>query len=397
MRTKRTVRHSAEVIVVGLGAMGSAALYQLAKRGIKVTGIDRFAPPHDRGSSHGESRITRQAIGEGEEYVPFALRSHEIWRELEADTGRSLFSPIGGLIIGRRTDSGIHGHADFIGRTIAAARQFRIEHEVLTPGEVTKRFPQFRLAGDETCYYEPGAGFLRPELCIETQIHRARELGAVVRTGETVTRVTADGTSVTVVTNIATYTAARIIVTAGAWVPQLLGGIYAKVLRIYPQTLYWFAPDDPAVFTPERFPIFIWRHGAGEDDHFYGFPVVGEGVKLATEQFTHTIEPDDAREESSAGDAQRMHDAQVRGRLLGVSSRCVHAVRCLYTVTPGFGFLIDRHPEWEQVLVASPCSGHGFKHSAAIGEALAERVTNGTSRLDLTPFSLAGTIARRFP
>ncbi len=292
---------ASDVIVVGLGAMGSAALYQLARRGITVTGIDRFTPPHDRGSSHGESRITRQAIGEGEEYVPFALRSHEIWRELEADTGRSLFSPIGGLIIGRRTDSGIHGHADFIGRTIAAAKRFRIEHEVLTPGEVTKRFPQFRLAGDETCYYEPGAGFLRPELCVATQLDRARALGAVVRTGEAVTRVTADATSVTVVTNAATYTARRLIVTAGAWVPQLLGGAFAKVLRVYPQTLYWFAPDDAAAFAPGRFPIFIWRHGAGEDDHFYGFPVVGEGVKLATEQFTHTIDPDDVRAGADAG------------------------------------------------------------------------------------------------
>ena len=381
-----------DVIVVGLGAMGSAALYQLAKRGIKVIGIDRFAPPHDRGSSHGESRITRQAIGEGEEYVPFALRSHEIWRELEADTGRSLFSPIGGLIIGRRTDSGIHGHADFIGRTIAAAKRFDIEHEVLTPAEVTKRFPQFRLAGDETCYYEPGAGFLRPELCVETQLDRARELGAVVRTGEAVTRVTADATGATVVTNAATYTAARVIVTAGAWVPDLLGGVYTKVLRVYPQILFWFEPNDPAAFTPERFPIFIWRHGAGEADHFYGFPVVGEGVKLATEQFIHTVGPDDARQAPRSADAQRMHETQVRGRLLGVSPRCMRTVTCLYTVTPGFGFLIDRHPEWEHVLVASPCSGHGFKHSAAIGEALAERVTTGTSRLDLTPFSLA-----RFP
>ena len=379
----------ADVIVVGLGAMGSAALYQLARRGIAATGIDRFTPPHDRGSSHGESRITRQAIGEGEEYVPFALRSHEIWRELEADTGRSLFSPIGGLILGRRTDSGIHGHADFIGRTTAAANRFQIEHEVLTPGEVTKRFPQFRLAGDETCYYEPGAGFLRPELCVATQLDRARDLGATVRTGEIVTRVTADASSVTVVTNIATYTAGRVIVTAGAWVPQLLGGDYAKLLRVYPQTLYWFAPDDAATFAPGRFPIFIWRHGAADDDHFYGFPVVGEGVKLATEQFTHTIEPDDDRAAPSAVDALRMHEAQVRGRLLGVSPRCVRAVTCLYTVTPGFGFVIDRHPEWEHVLVASPCSGHGFKHSAAIGEALAERAIEGTSGLDLTPFSLA--------
>jgi sarcosine oxidase len=384
-----SAHHSADVIVVGLGAMGSAALYQLARRGITVTGIDRFTPPHDRGSSHGESRITRQAIGEGEEYVPFALRSHEIWRELEADTGRSLLSPIGGLIIGRRTDSGIHGHADFIGRTIAAAERFRIEHEVLTPGEITTRFPQFRLAGDETCYYEPGAGFLRPEECVATQLDRARALGAAVRTGEAVTRVTADATSVTVVTSAATYTAGRVIVNAGAWAPQLLGSAYATVLRVYPQTLYWFAPDDATAFTPGRFPIFIWRHGAGEDDHFYGFPVVGSGVKLATEQFTHTIEPDDVRQAPSAADAQRMHEAQVRGRLVGVSPRCIRAVTCLYTVTPGFGFVIDRHPQWEHVLVASPCSGHGFKHSAAIGEALAERAIDGTSRLDLTPFSLA--------
>ena len=377
-----------DVIVVGLGAMGSAALYQLARRGVTVTGIDRDTPPHERGSSHGESRITRQAIGEGEEYVPFALRSHEIWRELEADTGQSLFSPIGGLIVGRRTDAGVHGQADFVGRTIAAAERFRIRHEVLTPSEVMNRFPQFRLDGDETCYYEPGAGFVRPEQCIATQLDRARALGAEVRTGETVTRITADATSVTVVTNTATYSAGRVIVTAGAWTPQLLGGAFAKVLRVYPQTLYWFDPDDAAMFAPGRFPIFIWRHGAGEDDHFYGFPVVGEGVKLATEQFARTIGPNDVREVPSPADAQRMHESQVRGHLPGVSARCVRAVTCLYTVTPGFGFVIDRHPEWEHVLVASPCSGHGFKHSAAIGEALAQRTIDGTSEIDLSPFSL---------
>jgi sarcosine oxidase len=377
-----------DVIVVGLGAMGSAALYQLARRGIAAIGIDRFTPPHERGSSHGESRITRQAIGEGEEYVPFALRSHDIWRELEAETGRSLLSPIGGLIIGRRTDAGIHGQADFIGRTIAAATRFNIDHEVLTPAEVTTRFPQFRLAGDETCYYEPGAGFLRPELCVATQIARARALGATVKTGETVTQLRADATSATVVSNAGTYTAAQVIVTAGAWVPQVLGGPYARLLRVYPQTLYWFEPDDASTFAPGRFPIFIWRHGSGEDDHFYGFPVVTEGVKLATEQFTQAIGPDEPRQVPTPADAQRMHAVQVRERLLGVSARCLRAVTCAYTVTPGFGFVIDRHPDWERVLVASPCSGHGFKHSAAIGEALAEQAIGGTSRLDLTPFAL---------
>jgi sarcosine oxidase len=379
---------NSDVIVVGLGAMGSAALYQLARRGFAVTGIDRFTPPHDRGSSHGESRITRQAIGEGDEYVPFALRSHEIWRELEAETGRSLFSPIGGLIIGRPTDAGIHGHADFVGRTIAAAKRFNIEHQVLLPAEVTARFPQFRLAGDETCYYEPGAGFLRPEQCIATQLDRARALGAGMRTGEVVTRVTADTAGVTVVTTTATYSAARLIVAAGAWVPRLLGGVFASALRVYPQALYWFAPDDDAAFGPGRFPIFIWRHGPVEDDHFYGFPVVGAGVKVATEQFVRTVDPDEPSEAPPAG-AQQMHDLHVRRHLMGVSARCVRAVTCRYTVAPGFRFVIDRHPDWEHVLVASPCSGHGFKHSAAIGEALAERAIGGTSRLDLSPFARA--------
>jgi sarcosine oxidase len=379
---------SADVIVVGLGAMGSAALYQLARRGVRTIGIDRFEPPHDRGSSHGESRITRQAIGEGAEYVPFALRSHEIWRELEAETGQSLLAPVGGLILGRRTDPGIHGRADFIGNTIAAAEQFGIEHEVLSASEAMKRFPQFKLTGDETCYHEPGAGFLRPEACITAQLDRARALGAGVRTGQVVKRLNADANGATVVTDSATYAAGHVIVTAGAWVARLLGGAFASVLRVYPQTLYWFAPDDVATFAPGRFPIFIWRHGEAEDDHFYGFPVVGDGVKLATEQFTATISPDAARPTPSAAAARHMYEAQVRGRLGGLTDRCLRAVTCLYTVTPDFGFAIDRHPEWERVIVASPCSGHGFKHSAAVGESLAEWVSEGRSRVDLSPFSI---------
>jgi sarcosine oxidase len=369
--------------------MGSAALYQLARRGIAATGIDQFTPPHDRGSSHGESRITRQAIGEGDEYVPFALRSHEIWRELEAETGHSLCTAIGGLIIGRPTDAGIHGHADFVGRTIAAAQRFGIEHEVLAAAEAAKRFPQFRLAGDETCYYEPGAGFLRPEHCIASQLDRARVLGARIRTGEAVTRVAAEAAGVTVVTTAATYSAARLIVAAGAWVPRLLGGVFASVLRVYPQALYWFAPDDDAAFSPGRFPIFIWRHGPGEDDHFYGFPVVGQGVKVATEQFDRPVDPDEPPAPPEDADVQRMHDAHVRDHLSGLSPRCVRTVTCRYTVAPGFRFVIDHHPDWENVLVASPCSGHGFKHSAAVGEALAEQALEGESRLDLTPFALA--------
>jgi len=384
---------TADVIVVGLGAMGSATLYQLARRGTRVIGVDRFLPPHDRGSSHGESRITRQAIGEGEEYVPFVLRSHEIWRGLEADTGERLLLAVGGLVLGRPSVSARHhGKEDFVRRTIASARRHQIPHEVLTAGEVHKRFPQFRLVGDELGYYEPGAGLVRPERCVAAQLDRARAHGAIVRPGETVLRITPAGGEVQVVTDAATYTGGFAVISAGAWLPALLGGPFTKLLKVYRQVLYWFAPDEASAFAPGRFPIFIWMHGAAISDYCYGFPVVSEGVKLATEQFVETVEPDQVRREVSGAEVATMYASHVAGRLAGVSDRCLRAETCLYTVTPDSGFVIDRHPDCERVIVASPCSGHGFKHSAAIGEAIAEVVTTGSSRLPLIPFSLA-----RFP
>ena len=379
-----------DVVVVGLGAVGSASLYQLARRGARVVGIDRFRPPHDRGSSHGESRITRQAIGEGEEYVPFVLRSHEIWRELEADTGEGLLFQVGGLLLGAASaDARHHGQADFVARTIDAARHCRIAHEVLQVEEVQKRFPQLKLVGDEIGYYEPGAGLLRPERCVAAQLDRARALGAVERTAETVMRIVPGPRDVEVATDRGLYTAAQVVVTAGAWLPTLLGGPFAKLLRVYRQVLCWFAPDEPSAFAPGAFPIFIWIHGAGPVGYFYGIPVVSEGVKLATEQFAETTDPDRVARSVSPAEIASLYATHVRGRLVGIGDRCLRAETCLYTVTPDSRFLVDRHPDSERIVVASPCSGHGFKHSAALGEALAELVLSGRSRLDLAPFSLA--------
>jgi sarcosine oxidase len=379
-----------DAIVVGLGAMGSATLYQLARRGARVVGIDRFRPPHDRGSSHGESRITRQAIGEGEEYVPFVLRSHEIWRELEADTGEGLLFRVGGLLLGRTgSDAEHHGQADFIARTIEAARHRHIPHEILDAREVERRFPQLRLGGDETGYYEPGAGFLRPERCVAAQLERARALGAVARTDETVGRIVPGRSEVEVVTDRGVYTAGHVVVTAGAWLPALLGGAFATTLRVYRQVLCWFAPDEPRAFAPGAFPIFIWIHGAGPAGYFYGVPVVSAGVKLATEQFGETTGPERVARDVAPAEIAHLYATHVRDRIVGIGERCVRAETCLYTVTPDSRFLIDRHPDSDRVVVASPCSGHGFKHSAAIGEALAELVLSGKSRLDLAPFSRA--------
>ena len=346
--------------------MGSASLYQLARRGADVIGIDRFHPPHDQGSSHGESRITRQAIGEGEEYVPFVLRSHEIWRELEAETGESLLFQVGGLLMTRESGGARHhGQGDFVGRSIAAAQRFGIAHEVLRSPEIQHRFPPFRLVGDEIGYYEPGAGYICPERCVAAQLNRARAHGADMRTGEIVLRIEPNAADVEVVTDRERYSAARVIVTAGAWAPALLGGEFAKRLGVYRQVLYWFAPDTPAAFAPGVFPIFIWIHGAAPTDHFYGFPLVSEGIKLAREQFAETTDPEHVSREVSPAEIADMYATHIRGRLSGISDRCLRAETCLYTATPDSRFVIDRHPDSDRILVVSPCSGHGFKHSPA--------------------------------
>src|SRR5687767_14781221 len=180
---------NSDVIVIGLGAMGSAACYQIARRGARVIGIDRFAPPHSFGSTHGETRITRQAIGEGEQFVPFALRSYEIWRELESETGEDLLTITGGLIMSSAVEHTLHGNTDFLKTTIDAASKFAIKHRVLNAHEISEEFPQFSLGGSEVGYFEEAAGFLRPERCVATQLRQAEKLGAVLRRNERVTLV----------------------------------------------------------------------------------------------------------------------------------------------------------------------------------------------------------------
>jgi sarcosine oxidase len=297
---------------------------------------------------------------------------------------------VGGLVLGRAAGGARHhGQVDFVRRTIAAARRYGIAHEVLDAAEVVRRFPQFRLGGDEIAYYEPGAGFVAPERCIAAQLARAQAHGATVRTGETVTRIAPGANGVEIVTDHGRLAAGHVVVTAGAWTGELLGGPFRKLLGVYRQALYWFAPDEPARYAPGRFPIFIWIHGAGESDYFYGFPVVSEGVKLGDEQFVETTAPDRVARDVSTAEIARLHATHVRGRLRGLASRCVRVQTCLYTVTPDSRFVIDRHPESDRVIVASPCSGHGFKHSAAIGEAIAARLTQGAGPIDVAPFALA--------
>ena len=387
----------ADVLVVGLGAVGSATLYQSARLGARAIGIDRFDPPHDQGSSHGDTRITREAIGEGREFVPLVLRSNQTWEELETATGRSLLTRNGGLVLASPSMPGNHhGSTSFIQDTIAAATEFGIAHEILGADELRHRYPQFRLRGDEIGYFEPGAGFLRPEACVEAQLTLARKLGARVVTSETVIdcKPTQDGT-VEVTTSANKYSTAKVIVTAGPWIHKLLGESYSRYFKIYRQVMYWFALASHAdQYAPERFPVFIWIAGDRPRDMMYGFPAVDGpdgGIKMAAEQYDVTVDPDVVPRTVSDAEISATYTEYIAPHFPDVSRQCVRSATCLYTVTPDAKFIVDKFRNHENIVFASACSGHGFKHSAALGEALTLQALGLRSIIDLSGFS-----ARRF-
>jgi sarcosine oxidase len=383
---------SYRTIVVGLGAMGSATLHHLALRGHVALGIDRYSPPHARGSSHGDTRITRLAIGEGVHYTPLALRSHALWRELERDTGARLLTSNGGLFISSAARSAMMHVSDFFANTIKAARDHGIVHEILDAAAIRRRFPAFNIADDEYGYYEPEAGFLRPEACVRAHLESAERNGAKIHRDETITSFDVSGHGVTVVTDRDRYAADRLVMAAGSWLPTLVEPTLARHFKVYRQQIYWFAiAGDPAPFRPESFPIFIWEL-QGRPHGLYGIPALDGplgGVKVATEQFEVETTADATPAPVSAADIAAVHAEFVAPFLRGLAARCVTAVSCLYTVTPDFGFVIDVHPDSDRVLIVSACSGHGFKHSPAIGEAAAAWADDGGVPFGLDAFRLS--------
>jgi sarcosine oxidase len=381
---------SPDVIVVGLGAVGSAVAHHLARRGARVLGLDRWQPPHDQGSSHGRTRITRLAVGEGAAYVPLVMRSHALWRELEDQGHPGLYRRTGGLVIASpAADAGaFHGQAGFFARTVALARQFGIAHELLDARAVRSRHPQFLLQDDEQAYFEPDAGVLAPELCVAAQLDAAARHGAELAFGEPVLRLSAQGGGVAVTTPRGTRHAAQVVLTAGAWIPQLAGAPFAARLAVQRQVLHWFRCTEPARWAAS--PVFIWLHGATLEEAMYGFPL-GDGiagVKVATEQTRLHCDPDAVDRQVSAEEVRRLVDDHLRGRVGGVAREAVASATCLYTSTADGHFIVDRHPDMPALTVVSACSGHGFKHSAALGEAVAQQVLGQVPRIALAPFAL---------
>ena len=382
-----------DTIILGLGAMGSAAIYQLAKRGHRVLGIDQFSPPHHYGSSHGETRIIRQAIGEGEEYVPLALRSYELWREIEREAGKELLVITGGLILEtQQSNSMMHGRRNFLAQTIQCATRFNIRHEILEPQDIRKRYPQFAVT-NEFGYFEYETGYLRPELCIQAQLQLAKRHGAQLQTNEKVLSIHPDGFNkgVIVKTDRAVYGADKLIVAAGSWVTQFLEPSYAQHFKVYRQVMFWFKiqNDLQNQFLPGKLPIFIWIFENGGENMFYGFPSLdGKTIKMASEQYANVTTPERVDREITDDEKNTMYKDYLLGRLPGITNACDQAASCLYTTTPDFNFVIDFYPGQPQIIIASPCSGHGFKHSAAVGEVLAELVLGGKSQIDISSFGI---------
>lgn len=384
-------RNKYDLIVVGLGAMGSAALYQASLRGARVLGIDRFQPPHTLGSSHGDTRITRRAIGEGEMYMPFITRSHEIWQELEAKSGLQLFHQSGGLIIAPKSGgAGFHVSGDFVDLSARIADKFGIPYEILSADDIAQRVPQLMPRPVDHGYYEPEAGILRPEGCIETQIQLARDAGASIHTGERVTDYEAGAEGVSVRTETGRYNADKLILAAGAWMVDLLPVENRSSIRVCRQLIHWFEAEDRSAFAPDRFPFVIWI-GDRLEDFWTVFPAPSDGVpgvKVITEQYHSHTHPDAVKREVTAAESADMYQRLTLPRLKGLREVVARAEACLYTVTEDEHFVLDFHPASKRIAVASPCSGHGFKHSAAVGETLVQLALDGGAAFDISAFRL---------
>lgn len=368
--------------------MGSATCRALSGRGISVIGIDRYAPPHAYGSTHGDTRITRLAIGEGRDYVPLVRRSHDLWREIERESGARLLTQTGGLVLARRANP-------FLVRTRALARESGIAHENLSGAALEVRFPMFAADAQTEGYYEPTAGYVRPEAAVAAQLALAQRHGVELRPGERVARWSAGAGGVTVHTTAETYHAERLVLCVGPWIEELFPE-GRDLFAVHRQLLYWF-PIRDGYDRLRRMPVFIWVFAdeTADFEHFggfYGFPALdgpAGGIKVGTESYEGTTTPDHIQPPPSRREIDEMHRRYLAAHLPCLGSEPVRMATCFYTNTRHSRFVIDRHPEHESVLIVSACSGHGFKHSPAIGEAIAQRITRGTSELDLTPFTLS--------
>jgi len=362
--------NSYDTIIIGLGAMGSAAAYQLARRGARVLGLERFTPAHDQGSSHGQSRIIRQAYYENPSYVPLLLRAYELWDEIERAAGATLLTITGGLMIGEANSKIVSG-------SIRSAQEHRLQHDLLDA------------ADNIIALYERPGGVLYPEAAINAYLRMAAAHGAALRFEEPALswEAAASGDRVRVTTAQGSYEAARLVIAAGAWAPELLREL-GLPLTVKRNVLYWFEPDGgTAPFLPERCPVYLWE--AEDGSSFYGFPALGGspgGVKVAFHNFGPLCTPETIDRQVHAAEIAHIRDWMAE-RIPSLSrGTFLDARTCMYTLTPDMDFVLGLSPRHPQVVIASPCSGHGYKFTSVVGEIVADLALTGTTRQPITPF-----------
>lgn len=350
-----------DVVVVGLGGVGSAAAAALARRGQRVLGLDRYPAAHDQGASSGETRIVRKSYFEGAGYVPLLHRAYELWDEL------GLLTRTGALFLGAEGDR-------VLGGTLATARHWDLPYELLDAADVHRRFPAFTPPAGTVGLLEADAGFVSPEAAVRAQLERAARAGAELRHEEPVTSWSETVSGVRVVTDHGTYEAGTLVVAPGSWVAELLPDLPVP-LRVEPRTVPFFDPVDPGAFALGSFPVWIWERPDGTSP--YGFPHVGSGVKTAVHHSTSR----------PGGEWTPADVAELVAPLLpGLGDRVVTALPCTYTLTPDHHYVVGALPGTERVLVACGLSGHGFKLTPVLGEALADLATTGATAHDLALF-----------
>jgi sarcosine oxidase len=373
VRTKYHGRHMSrkfDVIVVGVGAMGAAACFQIARRGKKVLGLEQFDIPHNLGSSHGQSRIIRAAYYEHPDYVPLLLRAYELWDEIETIAGEKLLHMTGGVYAGPRG-------CELVNASALSARKHGLEHAILDASEIRRRFPQFVVPDTFEGLWEPQAGVLRPENAVAAYARAAVQHGAEIVTRRPVRSWSATASEAVVQTDADEYRADEIVFCAGPWTGKILGDLGAY-LRVTRQPLLWLSPPDPGAFTGDRMPVWAIDRPAG--GIYYGFPILpgDAGLKAACHDALQTTDPDHVDRALHPEDRREVEEA-VAQYLPTAQGPLVASAICLYTNSPDSHFILGRHPRLPRVTLAAGFSGHGFKFASVVGEILADLSTAGTT------------------
>ncbi len=367
-----------DAIVIGVGAMGSATVYQLARRGLRVLGIERYDIPNEMGSSHGISRMIRLTLQEDPAYVPLVRRAYELWHELENISGERLLITTGSI------RAGLEDSSYYLG-SVEACEAHHIPHEILTGPEVNRRFPGYRLSEDTMAVYQADGGFLLSERCIVNHVAAALDLGGEVHGREQALDWEPTAEGVRVNTDRGTYTAKNLVVCSGAWTSKVLPDL-AKSTAVERQVLAWFQPRRPELFRPDTFPVF----GVMADEgRFYGFPTYGiPGFKIGrTHHLDQQVDPDlmdreiHPEDEAILRDFTKQYFPEAAGPALALKT-------CMFTNSPDEHFILDTLPDFPQVSVAAGFSGHGFKHSSVVGEIMADLAQHGETAHDIGLFRL---------